>query len=139
MGPKSGGRGHFHRRGQGVQEALELELSLVLMGLTRMWTLMEDKRGRRAREKSMEPPGMFGDWRGVGCWQSTGCEEAYAGREAPGGCGGSWWVLQAFLLHNMEHCWIFSFRTCTSAARVENGWEGPVRRLGIIWAVIAAV
>lgn len=50
-------------------------------------------------------------------------------------------------LHNLEHCWVFSrgvmrpvlsFRTCTSAARVGHGWEGPVRRPGIICTVIAA-
>lgn len=41
-----------------------------------MWTLMEGKRGRKARERSMEQPGMSGDWRGVGCGQSTGHEEA---------------------------------------------------------------
>lgn len=53
-----------------------------------MWVLKEGKRGRK-RQRSVEQPGMFGDWRGVGCGQSPGCQEACAER----GPWGTWWSL----------------------------------------------
>lgn len=45
----------------GVQETLELELSLDLMGLTRECEALMEDTGRREKQRGLEQPGMFGD------------------------------------------------------------------------------